>query len=117
MLLAEHIKGCPEAGVEYSIFSVSSKEKLMVRLLNKHLRPYISHAREVWEWRKLISPDSALAANPFLQRQSEPALAVSSRHPMHLLAGANGHRAVDLPGGDGGARSGVHDLVRVVLAP
>ena len=36
--------------------------------------------------------------DPFLQRQNEPSIAVSTRNPMHLLAGANDYRTVDLPG-------------------
>src|SRR5881628_2002248 len=35
--------------------------------------------------------------DPFLQRQNEPSMAVSSRNPQHLLAGANDYRTVDLP--------------------
>ena len=35
--------------------------------------------------------------DPFLQRQNEPSLAVSTRNPMHLLAAANDYRTVDLP--------------------
>ena len=35
--------------------------------------------------------------DPFLQRQNEPSVAVSSRNQRHLLAGANDYRAVDLP--------------------
>ncbi|HVQ30321.1 MAG TPA: pentapeptide repeat-containing protein, partial [Vicinamibacteria bacterium] len=38
--------------------------------------------------------------DPFLQRQNEPSLAVSSRNPRHLLAGANDYRTVDLPATD-----------------
>src|SRR5438309_6681751 len=34
--------------------------------------------------------------DPFLQRQNEPSIAVSSRNPQHLLAGANDYRTVDL---------------------
>src|ERR671918_702035 len=41
--------------------------------------------------------------DPFLQRQNEPSMAVSSRNPLHILAGANDYRTVDLPGlPDGG---------------
>ena len=36
--------------------------------------------------------------DPFLQRQNEPSMAVSSRNPAHLLAGSNDYRTVDLPG-------------------
>ena len=32
---------------------------------------------------------STLIGDPFLQRQNEPSIAVSSRNPCHLLAGAN----------------------------
>jgi len=35
--------------------------------------------------------------DPFLQRQNEPSVAVSSANPLHLLAGANDYRSVDLP--------------------
>ena len=36
--------------------------------------------------------------DPFLQRQNEPSIAVSSRNPLHILAAANDYRTVDLPG-------------------
>ena len=35
--------------------------------------------------------------DPFMQRQNEPSIAASTRNPMHLLAGANDYRSVDLP--------------------
>ena len=35
--------------------------------------------------------------DPFLQRQNEPSIAMSSRNPRHLLAGANDYRTVDVP--------------------
>ena len=36
--------------------------------------------------------------DPFLQRQNEPSVAASTRNPLHLVAGANDYRTVDLPG-------------------
>ncbi len=35
--------------------------------------------------------------DPFLQRQNEPSIAISTRNPLHLLAGANDYRTIDLP--------------------
>ena len=36
--------------------------------------------------------------DPSRQKQNEPSIAVSTRNPCHLLAGANDYRAVELPG-------------------
>ena len=36
--------------------------------------------------------------DPFLERQNEPALALSSRNSAHLVGGANDYRTVDIPG-------------------
>jgi hypothetical protein len=45
--------------------------------------------------------------DPFLQRQNEPSMAVSTRNPMHVLAGANDYRTVDLEIAlSGGAETG-----------
>jgi hypothetical protein len=44
--------------------------------------------------------------DPFLQRQNEPSIAVSTRNPLHLLAGANDYRTVDLPGLPEGKETG-----------
>lgn len=44
--------------------------------------------------------------DPYLQRQNEPSIAVSTRNSLHLLAGANDYRTVDLPGLPEGKETG-----------
>ena len=44
--------------------------------------------------------------DPYLQRQNEPSIAASTRNPLHLLAGANDYRTVDLPGLPGSNETG-----------
>jgi hypothetical protein len=39
--------------------------------------------------------------DPYLQRQNEPSIAVSSRNPLHLFVGANDYRTVDMPLSEG----------------
>ncbi len=48
----------------------------------------------------MVSGTQFPGGDPFLQRQNEPSLAVSSRNSLHLLAGANDYRTVDLPVSD-----------------
>jgi YVTN family beta-propeller protein len=45
----------------------------------------------------MVSGTEFPGGDPFLQRQNEPTGAVSSRNGLHLLAGANDYRAVDIP--------------------
>src|SRR4029453_5618878 len=52
-----------------------------------------------------FTPPSTIIGDPFLQRQNEPSIAVSSRNPCHLLAGANDYRAVDLEEAAGEVRA------------
>ncbi|HEX9160100.1 MAG TPA: putative Ig domain-containing protein [Thermoanaerobaculia bacterium] len=46
----------------------------------------------------MVSGTGWPGGDPFLQRQNEPSVAASTRNPMHLLAGSNDYRTVDLPG-------------------
>src|SRR5215475_11357273 len=46
----------------------------------------------------MVSGTAFPGGDPFLQRQNEPSIAVSSRNPLHLLGGANDYRTVDLAG-------------------
>src|SRR6266487_6935074 len=54
----------------------------------------------------MVSGTGWPGGDPFLQRQNEPSIAVSSRNPLHLLAGANDYRTVDLPGLPDGQETG-----------
>src|SRR6185295_10813662 len=53
----------------------------------------------------MVSGKTLPDGDPFLQRQNEPSGAVSTRNPLHLLAGANDYRTVDLPGMPDGEES------------
>ena len=44
--------------------------------------------------------------DPFLQRQNEGSIAVSTRNPLHILGGGNDYRTVDIPGLPDGSMSG-----------
>src|SRR6266542_3423912 len=54
----------------------------------------------------MVSGRTWPGGDPFLQRQNEPSLAVSTRNPPHLLGGANDYRTVDLPGLPTGEETG-----------
>ncbi len=54
----------------------------------------------------MVSGTSLPGGDPFLQRQDEPSVAISSRHALRLLAGANDYRTVDLPGLPDGDETG-----------
>src|SRR5262245_60410253 len=46
----------------------------------------------------MVSGKTFPDGDPYLQRQNEPNGAVSTSNPLHLLAGSNDYRTVDLPG-------------------
>lgn len=56
------------------------------------------HAQVPGQNVNMVSGTQWPGGDPFLQRQNEPSIAVSTRNPDHLIAGANDYRTVDLPG-------------------
>ena len=54
----------------------------------------------------MVSGGSFPNGDPFQRQQNEPSVAYSSRNNLHLLAGANDYRAVDVPGLPGGRETG-----------
>ena len=54
----------------------------------------------------MVSGTEWPGGDPFLQRQNEPSIAASTRNPLHLVAGSNDYRSVDVPGLPDGAETG-----------
>src|SRR5438128_10050080 len=62
------------------------------------LFPIISNAQPFSEQNvNMVSGIQWPGGDPFLRQQNEPSLAVSTRNSLHLLAGANDYRSVDIP--------------------
>src|SRR5512137_2453627 len=59
--------------------------------------PVAVRAQIAGESVNMVSGTQWPGGDPFLQRQNEPSVAVSSANTQHLLAGANDYRSVDLP--------------------
>lgn len=45
----------------------------------------------------VVSGTQLPGGDPYLQRQNEPSIAASTRNPMHLMAGMNDYRTIDMP--------------------
>jgi len=60
--------------------------------------PFSAHAQSPGDNVNMVSGTGWTNGDPFLQRQNEPSMAVSTRNTLHLLAGANDYRNVDVPG-------------------
>ncbi len=68
--------------------------------------PALAEAPVAGQSINMVSGKTFPGGDPFLQRQNEPSLAVSSRNSRHLLAGANDYRTVDFPGLPDGTETG-----------
>ncbi len=64
---------------------------LCVGIFPKHISAQIAGQNV-----NMVSGTQWPTGDPFLQRQNEPSMAVSTRNPLHILAGANDYRTVDL---------------------
>ena len=45
----------------------------------------------------MVSGTKLPYGDPWLQRQNEPSIAISTRNPLHILGGANDYRTIDMP--------------------
>ncbi|MFZ0319278.1 MAG: putative Ig domain-containing protein [Candidatus Sulfotelmatobacter sp.] len=55
------------------------------------------HAQQVGTNVNMVTGTQWPGGDPFLQRQNEPSMAISSRNPLHIVAGDNDYRSVDIP--------------------
>ncbi len=88
---------------KHALISVSN---LIVLFLLAASLAVVTHAQIPDRNINMVSGTGWPDGDPFLQRQNEPSIAVSSRNPLNLLAGANDYRTVDLPGLPNGQETG-----------
>ncbi|MCX5730725.1 MAG: hypothetical protein NTY18_05095, partial [Deltaproteobacteria bacterium] len=87
------------------LFQGKPNLRLAVALTVTLALPFAARGQIAGESVNMVSGTGWPGGDPFLQRQNEPSIAVSSANPQHLLAGANDYRSVDLPAVvDGGTK-------------
>ena len=77
--------------------SLSRSSAVALAMLSLATGPAAVHAQIPGDNVNMVTGTQWPGGDPFLQRQNEPSLAVSTANPQHLLAGANDYRSVDLP--------------------
>ena len=81
--------------------SVLFRRLACLALVAGGLAPAALYAQTAGPNVNMVSGREWPGGDPFLQRQNEPSLDVSTRNPSHLVAGANDYRTVDIPFEDG----------------
>jgi hypothetical protein len=71
---------------------------VLLCLFATSLASQTAQAQTVGRSVNMVSGTDWTTGDPFLQRQNEPTLAVSTRNTLHLVGGANDYRSVDLAG-------------------
>ncbi len=69
---------------------------MILLLCEMALLPWATMAQVAGTNVNMVSGQQWPNGDPFLQRQNEPSMAVSTRNPLHIVAGANDYRSVDL---------------------
>jgi hypothetical protein len=78
--------------------NVRDSFRLAVSTLFVAVVPILCFAQQFPEQNvNMVSGTGWPGGDPFLRQQNEPSLAISTRNPLHLLAGANDYRSVDIP--------------------